>query len=57
MLTFLSSDSDNDSTNSDDGEGVAEPFSSPPLTTDVNSPQLSFFLKENLLQMFGNLLV
>ena len=41
----MSSDSDNDSTNNDDGDGIAEPISSPPLTTDVNSSQSSSISK------------
>jgi hypothetical protein len=39
MFSYLSSDSDNDSTNNDDGDGLVESISSPPLTNDVNSSQ------------------
>jgi hypothetical protein len=39
MFSYLSSDSDNDSTNNDDVDGLVESISSPPLTNDVNSSQ------------------
>ena len=53
MFSFLSSDSDNDSTNNDDGDNLAEPISSPSLTTDVNTSESCSISKRNLLQMFG----
>jgi len=45
MFSFLSSDSDGEYSNNDDGESVAEPISSPPLSTSVNSSQLSSVTK------------
>jgi len=45
MFSFLSSDSDGEYSNNDDGESGAEPISSPPLSTSVNSSQLSSVTK------------
>ena len=45
MFSFLSSDSDSNYSNNDDGESVAEPISSPSLSTSVNSSQLSSVTK------------
>jgi hypothetical protein len=52
MFSFLSSDSDGDYSNNDDGEGVVnegesvdEPISTPPLSTSVNCSQLSSLSK------------
>jgi hypothetical protein len=47
MFSFLSSESDseNDSTHNDDGDGLSEAILSPALTTDVNSSQSSSISK------------